>query len=248
MRRILTTTTALGLALGLIGCSGSPEQKLLVSAAASLTDVFSEMSIEFERAHADVDVELNFAGSSSLREQILEGAPVDVFASANLSNLDAVADAGLTTGEPLVFAENVLQIAVPVGNPAVITGLRDFADEGLLLGLCADDVPCGDLARQVLARAGVSAIIDTNEPDVRALLTKLELGELDAGIVYATDVAGARGSVEGVTIPPELNVSSEYSIAVIADGSNPSGALAFVAFVTSTEGRAILVDHGFATP
>lgn len=241
-----TTTTAAG------GSTPAPssglEGEVLVSAAASLTDAFAEVEAEFEAANPDVDVVLNLGPSSGLREQILEGAPADVFASANTSNMDQVAEAGEVTGEAQIFVRNLLQIAVPAGNPAGIAGLEDFGNDELLIGLCAEDVPCGDFGRQALANAGVTPAIDTNEPDVRALLTKVEAGELDAGIVYVTDVISTDGAVEGVDIPDELNVVADYPIAVLANAPNPEAAAAFVAFVLSEEGQAILADYGFAAP
>jgi molybdate transport system substrate-binding protein len=232
-----TTTTAAGL-----------EGDLLVSAAASLTDAFAGMETAFEAANPGVDVVLNLGSSSSLREQILEGAPADVFASANISNMDQVAEAGEVEGEAEVFALNELQIAVPAGNPAGVTGLDDFASEDLLIGLCAEEVPCGSFAREALEKAGVTAAIDTNEPNVRALLTKVEAGELDAGIVYVTDVLSTAGAVEGVDIPEEFNVIAEYPIAALVNAPNPDAAAAFVDFVLSDEGQAILVEFGFSSP
>ncbi len=222
--------------------------EVLVSAAASLTDAFAEIEVAFEAAHPGVKVLLNLGGSSSLRAQILEGAPVDVFASANASNMDRVVEAGRVSGEPRVFARNLLQIAVPAGNPAGVHGLDDFADEALRLGLCAEEVPCGEFARRALERAGVVPAPDTNEPDVRALLTKVELGELDAGITYVTDVASTHGAVEGIVIPEDQNVVAVYPIAVLAGAPNPDAAEAFVRFVLSYDGRAILAKHGFAAP
>lgn len=228
--------------------SGDLEGEVRVSAAASLTDVLVEMEAAFEQVNPGVDVVLNLAGSSALREQILEGAPADVFASANMSNMQQLVEAGSVAGEPVVFATNSMQIAVPAGNPAGITGLDDFSREELLIGLCAETVPCGDFARTVLRNAAVSPAVDTNEPDVRALLTKLELGELDAGITYVTDVASAVGLVEGIDIPKANNVLAEYPIAVLAAAPNEAAAEVFVSFVTSDEAEAILVDHGFAVP
>lgn len=228
--------------------ASDPAGELLVSAAASLTDAFGDVEAAFEAAHPEVDVLLNLGGSSSLREQILEGAPVDVFASANVSNMERVVDEGLVLGAPQVFARNVLQVAVPSGNPAGIAGLQDFDREELLIGLCAEAVPCGAFAREALENAEVIAAVDTNEPDVRALLTKIEAGELDAGITYVTDVASTGGSVEGVDIPVGFNVVAEYPIATLADARNAGAAAAFAAFVVSDEGRAILDSHGFATP
>lgn len=250
MRTRWGLTVAMLLLLAACGAADtdSPGGEILVSAAASLTDAFDEMETAFETANPGVDVVLNLGPSSGLREQILEGAPVDVFAPADTSNMDHVAEAGEVEGEAEVFATNVLQIAVPVGNPAGVTGLEDFAREDLLIGLCAEDVPCGDFARQALAEAGVTPAVDTNEPDVRALLTKVEAGELDAGIVYVTDVASRSGGVEGVDIPADQNVVAEYLIAVLANATNPEVAAAFVDYVLSDQGQTILTRYGFASP
>lgn len=224
-----------------------PESELLVSAAASLADAFAELAGEFELANPGVMVVLNLAGSATLRHQIIEGAPVDVFASANISNMEQVVEAG-EAEEFQVFVTNRLQIAVPEGNPAGVTGLEDFADDSIWIGLCAQGVPCGDLAREVLARAGVAAAVDSDEPDVRALLTKIELGELDAGITYASDVLSADEAVWGIEIPDEVNVVARYPIATLANAPNPAQAAAFVAFVLSAQGQSILAHHGFGPP
>ena len=239
-----------GLALAVIvACSGShAEGQLLVSAAASLTDAFGEIESAFEETHQGVDIVLNLGASSALREQILEGAPADVFVSANGSNMDQVVEAGTVEGEAQTLVTNSLQIAVPEGNPAGVAGLEDFADEELLIGLCAEQVPCGEFGREALASAGVTPSIDTNEPDVRALLAKIEAGELDAGITYVTDLLSTEGSVEGIDIPDENNVVAEYPIAALADGPNPDAAATFVEFVLAEEGQAILTSHGFPSP
>lgn len=231
------------------GCNLSGHRgELLVFAAASLTDGFGQIASTFEIEYPEVDVQLNLASSSSLREQILEGAPADVFASANSSNMDQVVEAGGVIGDPTVFAQNLLQIAVPAGNPAGIISLADFGDPNLLIGLCAEEAPCGSFGRQVLANAGVTASVDTNEPDVRALLTKIDAGELDAGIVYVTDVLAADGGVEGIVIPTEVNVVADYPIAVLSGGTNTDVGAAFIDFVTSAEGQAILAEFGFQSP
>jgi molybdate transport system substrate-binding protein len=222
--------------------------EVVVFAAASLTDAFAEVEATYEEAHPQEDVVLNLAGSSSLREQILAGAPADVFAAANTSNMDQVVQAGAVSGGPQIFTRNLLQIVVPVGNPAHVTGLADLGDDTLFIGLCAEGVPCGDFARQALRNAGVTPTLDTNEPDVRSLLTKVEAGELDAGIVYVTDVIAAGDKAEGIDIPEEQNVQASYPIVALADGPNPAGAEAFVAFVLSTEGQAILNSYGFSSP
>jgi molybdate transport system substrate-binding protein len=246
VNRYVMTLVALALCSG--ACAASPGEELLVSAAASLTDAFGEVEVAFEAAHPGVEVLLNMAGSSTLRQQIVEGAPVDVFASADSSNMDQVAAAGEVDGAPRAFAANRLQITVPAGNPAGVTGLEDFADEDLLIGLCATGVPCGDLALTVLENAGVTPAIDTREPDVRALLTKIQSGELDAGLTYVTDVVASGGAVHGIDIPDGANATTNYQIASLVDSSDPSTAAAFVAFVLSPEGQAILNSYGFTSP
>lgn len=224
------------------------QSEILVSAAASLSDAFVQISTEFEAQNPGIKVHLNLAGSSALRAQILEGAPVDVFASASQAIMDELTRAGRAPETPSVFARNSLQIVVPTDNPGRVAGLGDFARGELLLGLCAQTVPCGDLARRALTQAGVTPAIDSSEPDVRALLTKVRLGELDAGIVYLTDVSAAEGAVLGITIPAPLNQTAHYPIAVLRGAPNPVGAQAFVDFVLSPPGQSILSRHGFGSP
>jgi molybdate transport system substrate-binding protein len=223
------------------------EGDITVFAAASLTDAFDEVGTAFEEANPDVNVELNYGPSSGLREQILEGAPADVFASANTSNMDQVVEGGAAEA-PENFVTNQLQIAVPTGNPGEVDGLDDFGDADLLIGLCAEDVPCGEFGREALANAGVTPEVDTNEADVRALLTKVESGDLDAGIVYVTDVLAAGDAVEGVDIPAEDDVTATYPIAALTDSGNAEVARAFVDFVLSDEGQEILASYGFDSP
>jgi molybdate transport system substrate-binding protein len=223
------------------------EGDITVFAAASLTDAFDEVGTAFEEANPDVTVEFNYGPSSGLREQILAGAPADVFAPANTSNMDQVVEGGAAEG-PQDFVTNILQIAVPAGNEAGVTGLDDFANADLLIGLCAEDVPCGEFGREALANAGVTASIDTNEADVRALLTKVEAGELDAGIVYVTDVIAAGDLVEGVDIPADDNVTATYPIAPLTESGNAEVAEAFVEFVLSADGQEILTSFGFGSP
>ncbi|MDJ0953906.1 MAG: molybdate ABC transporter substrate-binding protein [Acidimicrobiia bacterium] len=230
------------------GCGQGDKSEVLVSAAASLTDAFREIETEFESAHPDLDIVLNFAGSSTLREQILAGAPVDVFVPASESIMQPVVDDGLVGDSPMVLARNRLAIAVPIGNPALVTGLDDFADSALLIGLCAPAVPCGEFARRALARAGVVAEPDTNEPDVRSLLTKIAAGELDAGIVYESDLVAGGDGITGIPISDEFNVAATYPIAVVTNGDSPDGAALFVAFVATAQSRSILAANGFTTP
>jgi molybdate transport system substrate-binding protein len=229
-------------------CGGSDRREVLVSAASSLTDAFTAIEAEYEARHPDVDIVLNLGGSSSLREQILAGAPVDVFASANQSNVDDLIDAGLIAGRASPLATNQLAIAVPAGNPAGIATLRDLARDDLLIGLCSPSVPCGQYAADTLAGAGVVVSPDTFEPDVRALLTKISAGELDGGIVYQTDIAAAGGAVESIEMPPEPNVTVLYSIALISGREDGSHAAGLLEFVLGPDGRRILTEFGFAAP
>jgi molybdate transport system substrate-binding protein len=223
------------------------EGGITVFAAASLTDAFDEVGAAFEEANPDVSVEFNYGPSSGLREQIVAGAPADVFASANTSNMDTVVEEG-AAADPENFVTNQLQIAVPAGNAAGVTGLDDFANADLLIGLCAEDVPCGEFGREALANAGVTPSIDTNEADVRSLLTKVEAGELDAGIVYVTDVMAAGDAVEGIEIPADQNVTATYPIASLTESGNTEVADAFVEFVLSDDGQEILASYGFDSP
>lgn len=242
MRRILLGTLVLSVSCGSLGVPSDGDQVLLVSVASSLSSVFSDLKEGFEDLH-DVDVVLNTGSSTTLAAQILEGAPVDVYASADSTNMDRLVAAEAVVSSR-VMAYNRLVIAVPEGNPRRVSGLTDLSRPDLLVGLCSPSVPCGDLARQVLASAGVAASVHTNEPDVRSLVTKIEAGELDAGIVYVTEVAASRG-VEGIVIVNEHNVRVSYPIAVLADAPLPDVAAEFVSYVLSQEGRAILERHGF---
>ena len=227
--------------------AGDDPEPVFVSAAASLTDAFTDMESAFESVNPDVDVVLNIASSSALREQITGGAPVDVFASAGAPIMDQLVASGEVTATPTVFALNTVQIAVPLGNPAAITGPQDLANDDLFIGLCAEGVPCGDLARRALGIAGVVPSVDTNEPDVRSLLTKLESAELDAGVVYVTDVA-ASSAVEAVEWPGGSGVATVYPIAPVDGAPNAPGAIRFIEFVLSGAGRDIMTAHGFDLP
>ncbi|HEX8804984.1 MAG TPA: molybdate ABC transporter substrate-binding protein [Acidimicrobiales bacterium] len=235
-------------AAGPAGTGSDLEGSITVFAASSLTDAFDEEGAAFEEANPGVTVELSYDGSSSLRDQILAGAPVDVFASASPDTMDAVADGGGLDGEPEPFATNRLEIAVPAGNAAGVEGLEDFGDASLLIGLCDERVPCGELGREALAAAGVTPAPDTDEPDVRSLLEKVASGELDAGLVYATDVRAAGDRVEGIEIPDDDNVVATYPIATLSASEDAEVARAFVDFVLSEDGQEILAAHGFGPP
>lgn len=236
-------------AAALASCSGSGDTTTLrVFAAASLTDAFSQLETNFEEANPEFDVELNLAGSSSLREQVRAGAPADVFASANSQIVQTLDTEGFVAGVPTVFATNSLVIALPQGNPGAVGGVERLADDDLLVGLCAPAVPCGELAVQTLDAVAVEASVDTFEPDVRALLTKIELGELDVGLVYLTDALGVGDAVESLAIGIDPPLVTSYPVAALTNAPNPEGAAAFVEFVLSEESSQILSDLGFGAP
>ncbi|MGH8932395.1 MAG: molybdate ABC transporter substrate-binding protein [Egibacteraceae bacterium] len=222
--------------------------ELFVFAAASLTDAFEEIKTAFNKENPDVTVTYNFGPSSGLADQIVQGGPADVFASANQTQMDKVADASLSSGDSQVFVTNALQIAVETGNPLGIQGLEDLARPDVTLVLAAPEVPAGQFAMEVLAGAGVEASPASLEVDVRAVLQKVALGEADAGIVYVTDVQVADDMVDGVDIPEDQNVVASYPIAPLANAANPDAAQAFVAFVAGDEGQAILGSYGFRSP
>jgi len=235
------------LTAALASCAtATDDDSVLVMAAASLTDAFSEMATAFEAANPSIDIQLNLAGSGSLREQILQGAPAGVFASANQQTMSIVIDEGEAAGAR-PFATNELVVAIPLDNPGAVDALTDLADPDRLIGLCSVGVPCGSFARDALNQLGVVASVDTNERDVRALLTKIEVGELDAGIVYATD-AVASDEVVALDLLAEAAVDISYPIAVLNAAPNPDAAQAFVDFVLSPAGQAILDSHGFGAP
>jgi molybdate transport system substrate-binding protein len=218
---------------------------LTVFAAASLTDVFEGLGEELTADNPELEIRFNFAGSSALAQQLVQGAPADLFASANEAQMAVVTDAGLAAGDPDVFTSNLLQIAVPAGNPAGVTGLEDFTRDDLALALCAPEVPCGSAAEDVFAAAGLTPAPDTYEEDVRAALTKVELGEVDAALVYASDVVAAGDAVEGIDFPEAPDALNRYPICVLENAPNPDAARAFVELVHSERGQQALADAGF---
>lgn len=256
VRRRAATVLLVAATLAVTGCvddqaSGAPGDgpsgSITVFAAASLTDVFTELGERFEAEYEGATVTFNFAGSSTLAQQINEGAPADVFAAADPVAMQTVADGGTNGVDPVVFARNQLVIAVEPGNPRNVTGLADLARSDVTLALCAEQVPCGRAAAQVLGAAGVTVQPVTFEQDVRAALTRVALGEVDAALVYRTDAA-ASSDVEGVEFPESAAYSNEYPISVLADAPNPTLAEAFVAYVLSPTGAAALRAAGFGEP
>ena len=230
---------------------------LIVFAAASLTDAFQELAGPFEAAHTGVTVSFNFAGSQALRTQIEEGAQADVFASANPKEMETLEAAGSLSGPARTFATNVLTIIVAPNNPAGIGSPQDLAKPGVKLVLAAEEVPAGGYARQALANLAAlygatfpEAVLQnvvSNEDTVRQVVAKVQLGEADAGIVYATD-AVARDSLGTVALPEAQNVVAEYPIAVLAESRNQRLASEFGEFILSPEGQDILRRWGFGPP
>ncbi|WP_210506322.1 molybdate ABC transporter substrate-binding protein [Naasia sp. SYSU D00057] len=256
-RRAAPAAIAALAAAALVGCAstgagsgagtGATAGTVSVFAAASLTDVLEELADRFEAERPGVSVVLSFGGSSGLAAQLTQGAPADVFAAASEDTMAVVADAGLLAGESVVVARNVLEIAVPPGNPAGVTGLADLARPELAIALCDESVPCGAVASRVLAAAGVQAVPDTLEQDVRAVLTKVELGEVDAGLVYRTDVLAAGGRAQGVPFPEAEEEPTDYPIAVLDRAADPELARAFARYVAE-DGRSAFEEAGFAAP
>lgn len=218
-----------------------------VLAAASLTGPLDELAAAFEAAHPGVDIVISSGGSSALAQQIVAGAPADVFFSANESTMATVTDAGLTVARR-VLVTNVLQIAVPAGNPGDVTALEDFANAGLTIALCDPAVPCGSAAEALFALTGITPAADTLEEDVTAALTKVALGEVDAALVYVTDVLAAGGAVEGIPVPEAARVVNRYPISRLTDAPNAEAAQAFIDFVSSADGIQVFTDAGFGTP
>ncbi len=219
---------------------------VVVLAAASLTDVLATVVEDLERAHPGLEVRTSLGASSTLAAQVVAGAPADVLVTASAATMSTVTDA--LGGTPAVVARNTLQIAVPAGNPADVTGLADLADPDLTVALCDPSAPCGAVAAQVLMSAGVTAAPDTLEQDARATLTKVRLGEVDAALVYRTDVLAAGPDVEGLDVPAEHGVATDYLALALPDAPHPDAARAVVAHLRSPAGAAALRAAGFGTP
>lgn len=219
----------------------------MVFAAASLTDAFTTLTQEFGDDQG-IEVVLNVGASSALAQQIVSGAPADVFASASPAAMDVVAQAGRLEGSTSLLARNRLMIAVPTGNPAAVSGLADFTDSDRVIALCAPQVPCGEAAERLFRIAGLEPSPDTYEADVRATLSKVRLGEVDAALVYRTDVLAAGGQVEGIDVPEAAQALNDYPVAVLSDSAHPEAARAFVEFLGSEHATQVLSDAGFDLP
>jgi molybdate transport system substrate-binding protein len=232
------------------GNGGPPETASLkgtttVFAASSLTDSFGALGGYFEAAHSDVKVQLNFGGSPTLVTQIEQGASADVFASADTTNMDKLNSDGFTAGTSQVFAHNKLEIIVAAGNPKGIDGLADLAKPGVIYITAGPTVPAGKYALQILAKAGVKVTPKSLETDVKSVVSKIELGEADAGIVYVTDVKAAGSKAQGVAIPDAVNVEAAYPIVTVKGTKDSNLAGAFISYVLSSEGQAVLQSFAF---
>jgi molybdate transport system substrate-binding protein len=243
-------------ALLLAGCGGGDDDsgggsgaaapaEIKVFAAASLTAAFTKLGEQYTAANNGTRVSLNLAGSQALATQIQQSAPADVFASADIPNMDKVKD---LVGTPQNFASNQLQIVVEKGNPRHIEGLDDLASGDVKVVLAAPDVPAGKYAAEVLGKAGVTVQPVSQEDNVKAVVTKVSLGEADAGIVYVTDVTAGGDKVEGVEIPEDQNVLATYPIATVKASRSPDQAQAFMDLVLSSEGQQVLKEYGFLPP
>jgi molybdate transport system substrate-binding protein len=261
--KIRRSFSAIAVGLVLTGCgsssaatSASPglSGSITVLAAASLTAAFTKIGADFEKAFRGTTVHFSFAGSATLVTQVEQGAQGDVFASADQPNMQKLVDASLVQGPPSTFAHNRLEIVVARGNPHHIGALSDLARPGEVVILCALVVPCGRYANQALQKAGVSVSPASLETDVKAVTSKVAVGEADAGIVYITDVKAAGAGVEGVSIPDNLNVLADYPIVVLKDSQNVPLAKAFVSYVLddapagSSGGQRTLRQYGFLGP
>ena len=259
MRRFTVIAVALA-AVAAAGCSSSGSGSsgssasaspaggtITVFAAASLMGTFTQLGKQFETAHPGDTVKFSFGPSSGLAEQITSGAPADVFASAAPANMDTVVSAG-DASNPQNFAQNTMEVATPPNNPAKVTSVNDLAKKSVKVALCQPQVPCGVVAAEVFKNAGITVKPVTLQPDVKSVLSQVELGSVDAGMVYVTDVLAAGSKVNGVKISASDNASTEYPIATINSSKHKSEAQAFMNYVLSPAGQQVLTAAGFEKP
>lgn len=252
MKRAMAAVAALLLSTSACGSDDetTPPDPVMITvfAAASLKGTFTEIGKQFEVENEGVTVAFNFAGSSDLVAQLQQGAPADVFASADTRNMDKATGDDLLDGTPVNFATNTLEIATPPDNPADIASLQDLAAPGIKVVLCAVEVPCGSATQKVEAASGVDILPVSEEQSVTDVLGKIISGEADAGLVYVTDVMAVGDKVNGVTFEESADAVNTYPIAALAGSKNVGVAKAFAEFVISDKGQAVLAASGFAQP
>ena len=241
-------TTAAATTEAPTGSTPAVEGDITVFAAASLTDAFKAVGDAFMTANPDAKVTFSFDASSALVQQITQGAPADLFASADTANMDKLTKASLNGTDPVIFATNLLTIITAPGNPKGITGVADLANPALKVVVCAPEVPCGKYAQQIFDNAKVTVKPVSLEQNVKGVVTKVTAGEADAGIVYVTDVIATDGKADKVDIPEDINVVAKYPIATVKTSKNPEADQAFIDFLTGTDGQEILAKYGFGAP
>lgn len=264
MKKVLTAVSTVALAGALAACGSSgggggstpasgsngasaasgESGTLTVFAAASLTEAFNNLKQDFEKSHPNVKVNISYGGSSTLVQQITNGAPADVFASADQKNMDKLTKAGDNAGQPVIFASNVLEIAVPQGNPKHITSLADLNKPGMSVVVCAPQVPCGTATTKVEQAAHVTLKPKSEEQDVKSVLSKVKSGDADAGLVYVSDVKTAGPQIAGVNFPQANAAVNQYPIVAVKGSKNSAAANDFIALITSAEGKKALTDAG----
>ena len=255
MRRFAVILAAL-VAVAAAGCSSSSSTSstpssstgtITVFAAASLMQTFTQLGKQFEAAHKGDTVKFSFGPSSGLATEITSGAPADVFASASPATMDVVVKAG-DAASPQNFAKNVMEVAVPPNNPANVTSVTDLAKSSVKVALCQPQVPCGAVAAEVFKNANITVKPVTLEADVDSVVTQVETGNVDAGMVYVTNVLSAGSKLKGITIPANVNASTLYPIATIKSSKHASIAKEFVDYVLSPAGQQVLTAAGFQKP
>lgn len=233
-------------------CSSASESQaqttLEVYAASSLATPFAAAGLAYEKEHPHVKVKFNLGASSDLARFVQEGAPADVFASADISNMDKVESQDLLDSQSVIFATNYLEIIVEKGNPLNITSLQDLTQPDLIFVTTDPEVPIGKYTAEVLDKAGVTITPDSFESNVKGIMLKVASGEADAGIVYHSEVIASDGQVQGIEIPSQFNIVAEYPIGIIENSPNKKDARHFIDYLLSPEGQALLIKYGFTTP
>lgn len=258
MKRAIAVVAALLILAGCSSSAGKPTKgsaspgkhavgAVVVYAAASLTEAFDTLKTQFENAHPGSTITLKFGASSDLAAQLAQGAPADVFASASPKNMDSVVSAGVAAN-PVTFTSNTAEIAVPPSNPGKVRSIRDLAGKGVKVATCAPAVPCGALAAKVFQNARLAVKPVASAKDVKSTLAVVESGDVDAGVVYVTDVRAAGNKVKGIRIPASVNARTNYEIAAVKQAKSPTLAKDWVNFVNSPAGKKVLVADGFTAP